>query len=175
MPFLPSFDEQTTQLHVFKRWPEITEPLGKLTQQILRDGPFGTGEAELMFAYISGVNACQYCFNIHRQLAAIHGINEELLEALLDDIDTAPIDDNLKPVMYYIKKLTLSPAKIIQKDVDKILEAGWDETAFHYIVSLCALTNYYNRVLDGHGIIANSVRWKESAERLSKTKYDEPI
>jgi len=36
MAFLPSFDEKTTQLKIFERWPEISQPLGELTQQLLR-------------------------------------------------------------------------------------------------------------------------------------------
>lgn len=171
MAFLPSFDEKTTQLKIFERWPEISLPLGELTQQLLREGPFSKDQAELIFSFISGVNACEYCHNIHRLTAEIFGIDKGLLESLLDDIDTANVDEKLKPILRYVRKLTETPYKIVQTDVDAILEAGWSETEFHYATSICAIANYYNRIIDGHGIQLNEEYLEQSAKRLSTLSY----
>lgn len=173
MPFLPAFDENTTQLDLFRRWPEIAKPLGKLAQQLLRASPFSNEQAELIFAFTSGVNSCRYCYGIHKRTAEVFGMAEGLLDALLDDTDTAPVEDRMKPILRYARKLTLSPSKIVQKDVDAILAAGWDDTAFHYATSICAAANYFNRILDGHGIHATPEYWKGAGERLTRTAYDD--
>lgn len=173
MAFLSAFDDGTTQLDLFRRWPEIAVPLGKLVQQLLRDGPFSNEQAELIFAFTSGVNGCRYCYGIHKRTAEVFGIGEGLLDTLLDDIDAAAVDARMKPILRYARKLTLSPSKIVQADVDAILAAGWDDTAFHYATSICAAANYFNRILDGHGIHATPEYWKESGERLTRTAYDD--
>ena len=172
MPFLPSFDANTTQLDLFRLWPEIARPLGELVQQLLRNSPFGNAGAELIFAYASGVNGCRYCYGIHRHTAEAFGIEEGLLERLLEDVDSSEVEERMKPVLRYVRKLTLTPSRIVQADVDAVLDAGWDATAFHYATSICAVANYFNRVLDGHGIHATPEYWKKAGERLVETPYD---
>jgi len=173
MPFLPSFEESATQLDIFRRWPEIARPLGELAQQFMRNGPFNNAQAELIFAYTSGVNACQYCYGIHKRTAEMFGVKEGLLESLLEDLDSSPIEASMKPILRFVRKLTQSPAKMMQTDVDAILEADWDETAFHYAISICALANYFNRILDAHGIHATPEYHAAAADRLSRIAYND--
>jgi uncharacterized protein YciW len=40
------------------------------------------------------------------------------------------VDDKLKPLLRYVHKLTISPAKIAPSDAQEVFEAGWDEQAF---------------------------------------------
>lgn len=160
MPFLKSFPDDATQVDIFKRWPELAEPLGQFSQQVLRGSPFTNEQAELIFAFTSGVNACKYCYNIHREAAENLGLKKDVLEDLLNDIDSADIDEKMKPILRYVQKLTETSYKAVQKDVDAILDAGWSDDAFHYAVSICALANYFNRILNGHGIEGNPELWK---------------
>lgn len=173
MPFLPEFDEKTTQRDLFRRWPHLARSVNGLAQQLLREGPFTAAQAELIFSFTSGVNACRYCYNIHRLTAERLGIEGNLLETLLDDIDAAPVEERMKPILRYARKLTETPARIVQADVDAILAAGWNAGAFHYATSICALANYFNRILDGHGIQADASYWKESSARLAEKGYSD--
>jgi len=49
---------------------------------------------------------------------------------LKTDIDSANVDEKLKPILHFIKKLTLTPEGITSKDAQHIFDAGWDEQAF---------------------------------------------
>jgi uncharacterized peroxidase-related enzyme len=171
MSFLESFPENATQSELFKRWPELAEPLGMLAQRLLREGPFTHKQAELIFAFVSGVNACQYCHNIHSRTAELFGVEAGLFESLLDDIDLADIDKKMKPLLKYVRKLTETPAKMIQADADAVLAAGWSETEFQYAVSICAAANYFNRVLEGHGIKGDPALWQQRGQLLAENDY----
>ena len=41
---------------------------------------------------------------------------EAVVPALLDDIDSAPIDARLRPILRYVRKLTLTPSRLVEAD-----------------------------------------------------------
>ena len=139
---------------VMRRFPEQAIPLTELTDIVMRSGDceFTSEQRELIAAYASGKNGCTYCYNTHKATAEAFGVDPSLLEAMLDDLEASPIDERLKPVLRYVGKLTESPARVVQSDVDPIFAAGWDETAFHFAVMICGLFNFYNRLMDGYGV-----------------------
>ena len=53
------------------------------------------------------MNTCTYCFGTHQATAEAMGIEPGLLDALLKDIDGAPVPEKMKPVLHYVRKLTL--------------------------------------------------------------------
>lgn len=173
MPFLHSMDNNATQSEIFKRWPELAKPLGELMNQLMRNGPFSNEQAEFIFAYTSGINACQYCHNIHRYTAELYGVNVEIFEKVFEDIDAAPIENKMKTLLKFIRKLTKTPSKMVQKDADSVFNAGWSETEFQYAISICAAANYMNRILDGHGIKGTPETWKKRGNMLFEFSYGE--
>jgi uncharacterized protein YciW len=52
------------------------------------------------------------------------GIEDGLLDRLLDDLESAPIEQRLKPLLAFVRKLTLTPAQITQADADAVFAAG---------------------------------------------------
>ncbi|MBF0277459.1 MAG: carboxymuconolactone decarboxylase family protein [SAR324 cluster bacterium] len=153
MPFLKSMpmgsfisDVYARKSDRFKHWPEFTN-------DILRgDSALSKEFRQLISCYISGLNACRYCFGTHQKIAEAFGYSQELIVALFDNVDTAPIDERLKPILKYLKILTETPAKLSQSDADAIFAAGWDDDAFSDAVTLGALWNFVNRMAMGHGL-----------------------
>jgi alkylhydroperoxidase family enzyme len=86
---------------------------------------------------------------------------------LLDDIDTAPVDERLKPVLRYLGKLTLTPSRMTTADAEAVFAAGWDDRALHDAVSVCALFNLMNRLVDGLGVTVGDDYQAASARRLA--------
>jgi alkylhydroperoxidase family enzyme len=80
---------------------------------------------------VSGLNACDYCFGVHRTTAQAFGIEEGLLTSLLADIETADIDQRIRALMWYVGKVTKEPARVSPADAQRVLDAGWDEHALH--------------------------------------------
>ena len=69
-------------------------------------------------------------------------------------LDTADVDEKMYPVFAFIKKLTLTPSEMSQSDADRVYAADWDERALHDAIEVCALFNFMNRYVEGHGLKA---------------------
>lgn len=174
MSFIPRIPEDEGSVAaILGPYPDIAMPVCMLTEHVMRSGdcPFTVAERELIAAFVSGVNACTYCAGTHEATAEALGVDPTLFSALLDDIDTADVDENLKPVLKYVKKLTLTPTRMIQADADAIFSAGWNENAFHFTVMICGMFNMYNRLLEGYGI-KNTHEFRQTAGRgLAESGY----
>jgi uncharacterized peroxidase-related enzyme len=102
------------------------------------ESPLSEGERELIAAYVSGLNACDYCLGIHQRTARAFGVEEGLLTALLADIETADVDERMRPLLLYVGKVTREPARVSPADARRVLDAGWDEQAPSTTRSRCA-------------------------------------
>lgn len=172
MSYLPSLPPHAVLLDVFRARPELYKPLIDYHQVLLRGpSPLSVAERELIAAYVSGLNACGYCHGVHAATAAAFGVPQETLAALLADARSAPVDERLKPLLEYARKLTLTPAKLIPADAAAVLAAGWNEQALHDTVAVCALFNTMNRLVDGLGITGDAEYFAVSADRLHREGY----
>jgi uncharacterized peroxidase-related enzyme len=173
MPQLRALPEQAVMRDLYGAFPASCRPLGELTEVAMRGpSPFTQGERELIAAYVSGLNACHYCHSTHVGVAEACGVEAGLFKALLDGIDTAPVDAKMKPVLRYAKKLTQSPARMTEADAAAVYDAGWNDDALYFTVLVTALFNFYNRLVDGVGLALPDGYVGEAAKRLSTTGYD---
>lgn len=173
MPRLRSLPEQPIMRDLYKSQPASCKPLGELTEVAMRGpSPFTQGQRELVAAYVSALNACNYCHNTHAGVAAAFGVAPDLFKALLSDIDSAPVEERMKPILRYCKKLTLSPARITEGDAAAIYDAGWSDEALYSTILVTALFNFYNRIADGVGLALREGHVAEAAKRLSTQGYD---
>jgi uncharacterized peroxidase-related enzyme len=172
MSYLKSLPTDTTLLHVFRKFPAPASRLLDLHELVMRaPSAFGAGERELIAAYVSGVNDCQYCHGVHTVTAEAFGVPEGLLTAALADLDSSPVDERMKPVLAYVGKLTRTPSKMTDADAEAVFAVGWDEAALHDAVLVCALFNFMNRMVEGLGIRADAAYAKTSGVRLADGGY----
>ena len=67
---LPSLPENPHLFDVFGRFRTGMEPLFYLHDAILREeSPLSPGERELIAAYVSGLNSCNFCYGAHQNMA----------------------------------------------------------------------------------------------------------
>jgi uncharacterized peroxidase-related enzyme len=173
MPRLRSLPAEPVMRDLYRAYPASCKPLGELTEAAMRGpSPFTQGERELIAAYVSGLNACHYCHNTHVAVAAACGVEPALIQALLADLDTAPVPAKMKPILRYAKKLTASPARMTEADAAAVYDAGWGDDALYSTVLVTALFNFYNRLVDGVGLALPEGYPAEAGKRLSTTGYD---
>ncbi|MDZ7711121.1 MAG: peroxidase-related enzyme [Roseovarius sp.] len=153
MPFLPSLPDPAHLSDLYARFPDNVQPLMVYTDGLLRgEGELSVGERELIATYVSALNACTFCAGAHRAYAEVFGIDGALLDALIDDFETAPVDEKLRPVLAYVAKLNTLPSKMVQADAQAVYDAGWSEAALYEAVQVCALFNMMNRIIEGVGV-----------------------
>ncbi len=151
----PSLPDNAGLGDVFRKWPQTVGPLLEFHDRLLRgESPLTIAERELIAAYVSGLNACQFCFTAHKIFAKAFGVDDALLDALVTDLDSAPADPRLKPLLAYVRVLTLMPARLTEAHATAVYAAGWEERALYDAVQVCALYNFMNRILEGTGIEA---------------------
>ena len=153
MPLFPSLPERPHLSDVFKAFPEQVRPLLAYHDALLRgESPLLVAERELIAAYVSGLNACSFCFDAHKLYAKAFGIDDAVIDALVADIDTAPIDEKIKPILRYVAKLKDLPPRLTDADAKAVYDAGWPERALYDAVQVAALFHFMNRIIEGTGV-----------------------
>lgn len=173
MPFFPSLPEDAG---VRKLWavfnPKAHEALTSFSRSFMRnEGQLTPADKEMIAAYVSELNESEYCFAGHSRAAIKLGVGDEVFAPLVDDLETAPVRDELKPLLHFVKKLTLTPAQISQVDAERVFAAGWDEKSLHEAICVAARFAMMNRLTLGHGLVVDEERRAKSALNMS---YDRP-
>ena len=162
----PSLPEVPNLSDVFAAHPQTIGPLTALLDTIMRDpSPLSVSERELIAAYVSGLNACRYCHGSHTGFAEALGVEPGLIDALLQDPETAQVDARLKPLLAYAKVLTETPSRLTGDHAEAVRAAGWDEAALFSLVSVCAVFNMMNRIVEGTGCgvkAGDMARWQST-------------
>lgn len=172
MPFFPSLPDDASTVEIFAAHPDIYRYFGDVVNAILRGpSPLTPGERELIGAFVSGVNSCDYCAGGHRAAAEAFGIDHAVFDALMQDIASAPVSDRLKPLLAYVLKLTKTPSRMVQADADAVFRAGWDEKALHDAIAVCCHFNFMNRLVAGHGIEADPAKFLERGQKHFRQGY----
>jgi len=153
MALIPSLPDDAHLADVFRRFPDNAGALMIFIEGVLRgDGIFSVGERELIAAYVSGLNACTFCYGSHRIYSEVFGQPRGLVDALLKDIETTNIDARMKPVLRYARKLNSLPSKLTKADADAMYAVGWSEEALFEVVQVTAAFNMMNRIVEGAGV-----------------------
>ncbi len=172
MTFLPSLPQTAKLVDVLASYPALSRPLIEMHEVLLR-GPseLSIAERELLAAFVSGLNECRYCHGVHEKTAQRFGIDPSLLTGLLEDPSQVKIDNRLRPVLNYVKKLTLQPHQVRRSDVETVQQAGWSDLAIRDMATIVALFNFMNRLVLGLGIEADDEYFEFSSARLHDKGY----
>jgi uncharacterized peroxidase-related enzyme len=172
MPFFTSLPPDAGVRHILQMNKPVGRALIALHEALLRgDSPLSPGQHELIAAYVSGLNECQYCFGVHAETASQFGVPEESLRKMLFDLDDVEMEQRMRPLLDYVRRLTLSPHQLVQADADAVFAAGWSERALHDAILTTCLFNFMNRLLDGHGCQGNTQVFKARGQGLARDGY----
>jgi len=94
------------------------------------------------------------------------------VDAVLKDYRTAPISEAEKELFAFVEKVTGACSEIEQRDIDRLHEAGWSDEAILDAVLVCALFNFFNRLVGATGVPPLSERgYAESGRRIAREGY----
>jgi len=103
-------------------------------------------EIELVVVAVSGVNDCPYCVVAHGALLRIYAEDPQLAEQVATNHRTADINDAHRAMLDFAVKLTESPARIEESDLERLAEHGYSRRAIWDIGSVAAFFNLSNRL-----------------------------
>ena len=109
---------------------------------------WSVGERELFAAFTFRKNECQFCTSGHTAVSSLALDNSDLVEAVLNDWQKAPVNPQVKTTLGLLEKLTLEPEKVTSADIERVRMAGVSEQAIEEAIQVCALFNIINRLAD---------------------------
>jgi uncharacterized peroxidase-related enzyme len=131
--------------------PETARPLRELAEVLLR-GPntLTSGEREMIATFVSFRNDCNFCQASHRAAAAHHlEGNYDLVDAVKQDYQTAPISSKLKALLTIAASVQQSGRRVTALDVERARSEGATDMEIHDTVLIAAAFCMYNRYVDG--------------------------
>jgi alkylhydroperoxidase family enzyme len=75
---------------------------------------------------------------------------------VIEDLEGSDLPENEKALLRFVRKVNHDSPVIGAADMQPLYEAGWDDAAIYYAVTVCALFNFYNRGIDATGVHALS-------------------
>ena len=98
-----------------------------------------------------------------------------MVEAVLQDYRTAPIDVREKALFAFIDKMNRQSSVLRQEDVDEAKAAGWSDEALYDAITVCALFNFYNKWIDATGVSdMPAAAYAAAGQRLATVGYVPP-
>jgi uncharacterized peroxidase-related enzyme len=79
-------------------------------------------------------------------------LDEELVRALQENYQTAPISEQEKVMLDFVIQLTRDATQIHRHDHERLREVGFDDRGILQITLIASWFNYINRVADALGV-----------------------
>jgi len=157
---------------VFYRPDFYGAPMGALTHLAMR-GPsaWSVGDRELMAAVVSKMNACAFCIGAHTATAAMAYQDEAKVQAVLSNLETAPIEEPLRATLRLLGKLTRELA-VNADDMRAVHSAGVSREQIEDALAVCFAFNTTDRLADAFGFFVPGQKGFEAgAKFLLKRGY----
>ena len=104
----------------------------------------------------------------------MEGFDEKLVDAVLDNWETAPVSDRLRSVLGFLQKLTLNPQQVAAADIAAMHSSGVSEKAIEEAIYVCFAFNVMDRLADALDFdIPTPQQFKQGGRFLYKLGYKE--
>jgi uncharacterized peroxidase-related enzyme len=169
-PQFPEFTNSRAGIGaVIRERPQKYLMLMTFVQEILREeGHLSASDREVIAAYTSKLNGCEYCCGSHTEFAKSLGAGVADLQ-MISSGDTA--GHRLSALLSYVKKLTLAPSTISDDDKQAVHAAGFSQDQLKDAIAVCAAFNLFNRIVEGHGIAPHD-SYEQDAKMINAHGYD---
>ena len=104
--------------YLFAFRPDMTQHLARFTQEVMREtSPLSPGLRELIAAYTSYVNECEFCTKAHVAVAAELLGSEDLVWSALRNLDASSLKEEEKALLRFAGKVTSDLPAMTEADV----------------------------------------------------------
>ncbi len=132
--------------------PETAKPLNALAELLLRDdnNTLTRGERELIGTYVSSLNDCFFCQNIHGAIAGhyLHG-DIPFIDGVKKNYQAAPISSKLKSLLSIAGSVQSGGKNVTPEQIEAARNEGATDKEIHDTVLIAAAFCMYNRYVDG--------------------------
>jgi uncharacterized peroxidase-related enzyme len=132
--------------------PETAKPLNALAEILLRDdnNTLTRGERELIGAYVSSLNDCFFCQNVHGAMAQHYmQCDMQFIDGIKKDYLSAPISEKLKALLSIAASVQKGGKEVTAGQIEKARSSGATDKEIHDTVLIAAAFCMFNRYVDG--------------------------
>lgn len=144
----------------------------EFTHEAMR-GPsaWSVGDRELMAAYVSKVNESPFCVGAHSATARLAYQDSAKVQAVLADLESAPVEEGLRATLRMLGKLTRE-GTVDAGDMREVLSAGVSRQQVEDALAVCATFNTTDRLADAFGFeVLSTEGFEAGAKYLLKRGY----
>jgi uncharacterized peroxidase-related enzyme len=144
----------------------------EFTHEAMR-GPsaWSVADRELMAAFVSKVNESAFCIGAHTATATRAYQDGPKVQAVLADLESAPVEDGLRATLRLLGKLT-QEGTAGAEDVREVLSAGVSRQQVEDALAVCAAFNTTDRLADAFGFeLLSDKGFEAGAKYLLKRGY----
>jgi uncharacterized peroxidase-related enzyme len=160
-------------LFVFR--PAVAQPISLLADVLLHaENSLSRGERELIAAYVSALNECDFCHNSHAAVASCHlGDEGATVAAVVRDAYSAPVSPKMKALLAIAARVQRSGRDVRESDIARARAAGATDVEIHDTVLIAAAFCMFNRYVDGLGALTPSdpAGYRERAQFVAEHGY----
>jgi len=136
------------------------------------------GERELIAAYVSSLNDCEFCHRSHAAVASCHlGDEGSLVEAVVRDAYSAPVAPKMKALLAIAARVQRSGREVREDDVARARAEGATDVEIHDTVLIAAAFCLFNRYVDGLAALTptDAAGYRERARFIADHGYGAAI
>jgi uncharacterized peroxidase-related enzyme len=141
--------------------PETAEPLNVLVETLLRsdDNTLSRGERELIGTYVSYLNDCFFCQNVHGSLAG-HYLHCDIqqLDSIKADFRSSELSGKMKALLSIAGSVQKGGKQVTEMQIEEARNNGATDRELHDTVLIAAAFCMFNRYVDGLGTWAPTDR-----------------
>jgi len=135
------------------------------------------GERELIAAYVSHLNKCEFCFESHSASANVHLMdNGQTIKMVNLGSDEASVSTKMKALLNIAAHVQKSGREVSVSDIEAAKHEGASDEDIHDTVLIAAAFCMYNRYVDGLGtnLPASKSEYVPMGKRMAKRGYTYP-
>ena len=132
--------------------PETAKPLNELAEILLRndDNTLSRGERELIGSYVSHLNNCFFCENVHGSMAGYYlDCDLQAIDSIKADVKGAAVSEKMKALLQIARNVQQSGKKVTAEQVAVAKSQGATDKEIHDTVLIAAAFCMFNRYVDG--------------------------
>jgi uncharacterized peroxidase-related enzyme len=155
--------------------PEVAKPLSVLADVLLHaDSSLSRGERELIAAYVSSLNDCDFCHHSHAAVASCHlGDEGSTATAVVRDAYSAPVSLKMKALLAIAARVQRSGHDVRESDIARARTEGATDIEIHDTVLIAAAFCMFNRYVDGLGALtpSDAAGYRDRARYVAEHGY----
>ncbi|HEU0119419.1 MAG TPA: peroxidase-related enzyme [Bryobacteraceae bacterium] len=174
MPHIPLSEELPGITGAFAFRPETARPMRALAEALLR-GPntLTSAEREMIAAFVSSRNECDFCWASHRAAAA-HHLNGDYaaVDAVCEAAAKAPISAKLRALLDIAAQVQQSGRNVTPNAIASARAEGATDLEIHDTVLIAAAFCMFNRYVDGLATVpASPEQYDAMGARMAHQGY----